>query len=368
MQRTLTKAVTSIEVMNGGLNETDPWLWSGYIAPGNLALLTSLWKAGKTTLLTGLLQQFGVGGTFLGHKCEPARVLVVSEESRQLWAARLKFLPVGSHVRFLFRPFAGQPTRVEWEQLIDDILAERPEDRPHLFVVDPLITFLTSRSDSDAGAVLEFLQSLRRLTEAGLAVLVLHHPRKANSPEGSGARGSGVLLGFVDVILELHRYGRLRTDSHRRRLISLSRHREAVACQFYQWTPGTADFQPVADPHEQQFRDNWETLVEMMQPRRAAATHRELLDDWPSDLPNPSRTQLYEWLNRAAEEGLVMRFGNGTNRQPYRYILPENDSSEERREILRRYIEARNADLKAASQPPEDVSEGCERKPDPNRE
>src|SRR5687767_10572418 len=71
------------------------WLWDGYIARGNLTLLTSQWKAGKTTLLTGLLQRISADGTFLGRACAPARVLVVSEESRQHWAVRLRTMPIG---------------------------------------------------------------------------------------------------------------------------------------------------------------------------------------------------------------------------------------------------------------------------------
>src|SRR5947209_4143361 len=71
------------------------WLWQGYLARGSLTLLTSLWKAGKTTLLTGLLQRLGSGGDFLGQACVPARALVVSEESREHWAERLRTMPIG---------------------------------------------------------------------------------------------------------------------------------------------------------------------------------------------------------------------------------------------------------------------------------
>ena len=39
------------------------WLWHGLIARGNITLFTSQWKAGKTTLLTGLLQTFAGGGS-----------------------------------------------------------------------------------------------------------------------------------------------------------------------------------------------------------------------------------------------------------------------------------------------------------------
>ena len=32
-----------------------PWLWEGLLAAGNITLLTSVWKAGKSTLLALLL-------------------------------------------------------------------------------------------------------------------------------------------------------------------------------------------------------------------------------------------------------------------------------------------------------------------------
>ena len=65
---------------------TTEWLWDGYIGRGMVTLLTSQWKAGKTTLLTGLLKQFATGGTFLDRPVMPAKALVVSEESRATWA------------------------------------------------------------------------------------------------------------------------------------------------------------------------------------------------------------------------------------------------------------------------------------------
>src|SRR5262245_38485074 len=35
------------------------WLWQGYLAPGAVTLLTSRWKAGKTTLASVLLARLG---------------------------------------------------------------------------------------------------------------------------------------------------------------------------------------------------------------------------------------------------------------------------------------------------------------------
>ena len=53
-------------------------------------------------------------------------------------------------------------------------------------------------------------------TFAGGAAFLLHHPRKKAAEAGSSARGSGALLGFADVTVELTRFGRLKSDSHRR--------------------------------------------------------------------------------------------------------------------------------------------------------
>src|SRR5207248_9083231 len=55
------------------------WLWHGYLAPGNLTLLTSLWKAGKTTLLSVLLSRLHSGGSFAGRSPAPGNAAVVSE-------------------------------------------------------------------------------------------------------------------------------------------------------------------------------------------------------------------------------------------------------------------------------------------------
>ena len=38
------------------------WLWPGFIARGNITLLTSLWKSGKTTLVSHLLARRKSGG------------------------------------------------------------------------------------------------------------------------------------------------------------------------------------------------------------------------------------------------------------------------------------------------------------------
>jgi hypothetical protein len=296
------------------------WLWHGYLARGNLTLLTSLWKAGKTTLLAGLLQRLGDGGDFLGRECSPAKAVVVSEESSELWAARSRNLPIGGHARLVSRPFRGRPTPDEWTALIDRFLDLQAANELDLLAIDPLAWFVPGRSESDPSILLEMLQPLQQLAAAGAAVLLLHHPRKKASAEGNSARGGGALLGFVDIILELHRVGGLRCDERRRRLIGLSRHAETPRRLVYEWEPA-GEFVAVPDPYETRYRENWEQVRAILAQLGTAATHQELLSDWPSDRERPAASVLYEWLNRAFDEKLVQREGTGRRGEPYRYRL-----------------------------------------------
>jgi hypothetical protein len=190
-------------------------------------------------------------------------------------------------------------------------------------VVDPLASFLPGRCESDAGTLIEMLQPLHRLAAEGAAVLLLHHPRKKPSEPGSSARGSGALLGFVDLVLELGRYGRLRTDNRRRQIFGQSRRPGTPERLAYEWNPATGEFTVVEDPQACQFAENWAQVERILKGRKTAATHHELLADWPGDSEPPAAGVLYRWLNRAHAEGRVRRSGHGTKADPYRYRLAE---------------------------------------------
>ena len=301
------------------------WLWHGYLHKGDITLLTSQWKTGKTTLVAGLLRQLEHGGEFLGRTVKPGKALVVSEESPSLWASRLKAMPIGAHVELLARPFRGRPSIDDWNALIDDAIMSARSGELDLFVVDPLAAFLPGRSESDVATLLEMLQPLQRLCQEGCSVLILHHPRKKPSEPGASARGSGALLGYVDIVLELSRYGRLASDFHRRQIFGQSRREETPERQAYEWNPATGLFAAIADPAAKQFEENWQQVNKILQGRESAATHLELLNDWPGDQQKPRPSTFYEWLNRAYSLKRLRREGKGTNRSPYRYRLPNED-------------------------------------------
>ncbi|MBM4071566.1 MAG: hypothetical protein FJ271_21925 [Planctomycetes bacterium] len=57
------------------------WLWHGLVARGSMTLLTSMWKSGKTTLLSLLLSRRYTGGTLGGLAVKPGKSVVVSEST-----------------------------------------------------------------------------------------------------------------------------------------------------------------------------------------------------------------------------------------------------------------------------------------------
>src|SRR5437870_3071982 len=61
------------------------WLCQGYLAAGNVTLLTSQWKSGKTTLVAVLLAKMAKGGQLAGLQVKPGKAVVVSEESSLNW-------------------------------------------------------------------------------------------------------------------------------------------------------------------------------------------------------------------------------------------------------------------------------------------
>ena len=248
----------------------------------------------------------------------------MSEESPEHWAARLRLMPVGPHARLLARPFLRRPTPAAWSDLVAEAIDLRTAGELDLFVVDPLVSFLPGRSESDPGTLLEMLQPLQRLAAAGVAVLLLHHPRKLKADEGSTARGGGALLGFVDIILEVYRFGRLQTDDRRRRLIGLSRHPQTPRNLVYEWD-GDGEFSTVVDLHEQRYRDNWEQLRAMLTKRRDGGDASRIV----GRLAAGRRSAVGIGVLRLAEPSdggeVGASCGTGRRADPYRYRLPNED-------------------------------------------
>ena len=303
------------------------WLWHGYLAAGNVTVLTSQWKSGKTTLVAVLLARLAAGGQLAGQAVRPGRAVVVSEESPLHWYRRSQKLPFGDHVAFLCRSFLGKPTRADWAGLIDALVAARAQHGLDLVVIDPLANFLPGGNENLAASLVETLSLLQKLTSLGVSVWILHHPRKGETRAGQASRGSGALGAYADILLEMRWFARP-TDPDRRRVIeAYSRHEETPRRRVIELTADGTDYVSHGALCEDDFAPNWEIVHSILAAAGGALTRREIRQRWPTDRPRPDETTVWRWLERVVGEGLVEQVGLGRRNDPFRFQLaaPEHD-------------------------------------------
>jgi hypothetical protein len=269
-----------------------PWLWQGYLARGHVTLLTSQWKMGKTTLLAVLLGRMAAGGTLAGLDVAAGRAVVVSEEGNDLWEPRVRRLGLGRQVCLLSRPLAGKRTLAGWLDLLDFVGELHRQHGLALVVIDSIGELLPAGAERGAGAMLEALLPLRRLTEAGVAVLLLHHPRKGACADGQAARGSGALAAFVDVLVEMHWYTRGAEADRRRRLVGWSRLEGTPRQLVIELNAEGTDYLAHGDFAEDEYGPGWEALRAVLGHAPDKLTREEILRAWPEGEGAPSRVAL----------------------------------------------------------------------------
>ena len=298
------------------------WFWHGYLAGGNVTLLVGPWKAGKTTLLSVLLARLAGGGTLAGLAVRPGRAVVISEEDPALWRDRAGRLGLGDHVTVLSRPFRGRrPTRDQWHQLIDSLVARHEAVGFEVLVIDPLADFLPSRNENNAAVVLDMLMPLQELTRRGVGLLILHHPHKGPTVAGQAARGSGALGGSVDVLIEMDPVGGLADDDRRRRLAAFSRHRATPRRLVVELNPEGTDYAALGDYLGHEFEENWRVLCGVLEDTNRKLTRAEIREQWPADYVKPQPATLWKWLDRAVRDGRVRVEGTGRRHDPFQYWL-----------------------------------------------
>jgi hypothetical protein len=301
------------------------WLWEGYLAPSNITLLTSQWKSGKTTLLSILLARRAAGsGRFAGRPLKLGRTAVICEEHEGHWEQRRRTLDFGNDVAFFCRPVVGRRlSKADWMDLITSVAMLRGID---LAVIDPLASFLPGHAEQSAELMLEALMPLEQLQRLGVAILLLHHPRKGVTLDGQAARGSGALSHHADILIEMRPYGRA-TDADRRRILhSWSRYPATPRQLVIEWTPDGTDYKPLGDMADEEFHEHWLQLAVFFASAPGKLTRQELRALWPTGRGSPSDATLWRWLERAVAENLLLRDGTGHRGKPYRYWLADREA------------------------------------------
>jgi hypothetical protein len=303
------------------------WLWRGYLAAGQLTLLTSLWKSGKTTLLSVLLARLRAESELLGMPVRPARALVISEEDLGLWRMRQERLALGDQVCVISRPFAGKPTDAIWRALLKQSADHLGTAGGRLLAIDTVATLMPIGVETNTDCMMRALAPLRDLTAHGIAAWLMHHPHKGKARAGEWSRGSGSLPAAVDIALEMHPYCPADLHDRRRLLLGWSRHDETPRRRLIALSADGRDYQVLDETLDAEFERGWAAiqlvLSNFADPQTAAVIHRH----WPADSAPPSRATLHRWLARAVEREWLCCEASSRRNAPYHYWLPDADES-----------------------------------------
>ena len=297
---------------------TEPdWVWPGYVARGAVTLFTSLWKAGKTTLLSYMLRDAYRGGGLV-NKPTTAPTLIYSEEPEGIWSQRRDDLALpGESILFARRPTFAKPNAAEWLHMIDQTRQVIEDRGIGLVVFDTLPSLWPVVDENDAGESLAALAPLRDLTNAGAAVLLVCHPKKGDGSQGTATRGSGALPGFVDVILEMRRDAPDDANDRRRVLRAYGRYESTPAEQVIEL--GADGYAIIGDRREARARDAAEVVAGILTDSGEGATVEEIHEQWPGGAERPGIRTLRGVLNRGATDGRWTRSGTGNRNDAHRY-------------------------------------------------
>ncbi len=266
------------------------------------------------------------GGKLAGLRTAAARAAVVSEESPSLWRLRHEKLQFGRNVCFLCRPFASKPTLEQWRSLLERLRQLHGERGIDLAVIDPVSLLFPAYFESHADNVQTMLAPLAQLTRLGMAVLLLHHPRKGDVLAGQAARGSGALCAMVDVLMELRWVATADVDDRRRRLLAWSRYEGTPREQTIELSADGRDYRICAEVADEEFEQGWPLIEALMREKMGLKlTRRDLYEAWPQRR-KPDRVTLWRWLDRAVSLRRLCQEGEGIRWDPFRYWLPGDDA------------------------------------------
>jgi hypothetical protein len=340
------------------------WLLHGFMARHNLTLLTSMWKAGKTTLLAHLLARRVSGQSLLGRDVKPGKSIVISEEPRTLWADRCRRFNFGGQLYLFPQPFPHLPSTEQWRALMQQVAQLQAEQGYDLLVIDSLTHFL--RAENVSSGVLDLLMPVRELTGRGMASLLMHHPRRHGAAEGNAGRGHGALHIEVDISIEM-RHVANNLDSRARRFFCLSRHAATPRRLSFELNADAADYTILSETDDDGFNEHWDVLRGVLEDAPQKLTRPDILDEWPDDFPKPASVTLWRWLQLAEAAGLVQVEGRGRRTDPFRYWLAAAEARW-RQDPLYEILEQQHRDLKLPFESLRDKKRKRAGQPDLDRE
>lgn len=246
----------------------------------------------------------GNGGSLLGCKVSPGRVIVVSEECGGDWMLCQHHLGLGDHIETICIPFIGKPRPEEWYNLLRQGYTDVKDRGIDLVVFDTLSHLWAVQNENDNGEIQGALMPLRGITELGAAVLGIHHAGAG----GGRSRGGTEVEAFPDQLLHMELTTptdpscRNRKLTVRGRMAAQERIEMALTQEGDDYQVLTGNIRPIRSGH-------WRTIMEMLPDEPPGLTIREMRGLWPDGEDVPSQDVIWQTVSRHADKAGVVQSG-----------------------------------------------------------
>lgn len=177
-----------------------PWVCKPIVYSGGVTLIAGPPKAGKSTLAAQLQRCRETGEEFLySWPVQIGPALLVTEEGGVAVAHKTNDM----HRLEVMDRRAAIMAGLSFRRVLD-VIAEWSSGHPGgLVFIDTLAIWAEIQNENDAseaGKAVALVTSLAQSTD--MAVVLVHHARKAGGEHGEAIRGSGAILATVDIAVE----------------------------------------------------------------------------------------------------------------------------------------------------------------------
>jgi hypothetical protein len=267
------------------------YLWDGFIAKGRISILAAFAKTGKTTLLSHLIKQMGMGGELANRFVVPTKVLILSEENPSDWVERKKELGLGDNVRMQCYPVLGSLTESEWFSLMNDILNYCQSEGIEMVIFDTISGMWSVEDENSSVQINRAFHGLRLLSKNDLAVLLVHHTTKKENKGGRAVRGSDAINANCDFIAEFDRNG---TSGTQRKLKVISRLQKEFTVTIELMSQG---YMVVGNAKRPSWESNANALLTLLPMQGEGVTITQLHQMWDENIlgkkPDPRTVRRY---------------------------------------------------------------------------
>ena len=289
------------------------WIWEGFLAKGQLTLLSAFWKAGKSTLIGQLLKAMQEGKELAGKPTRPCKTLILSEESKSIWARRFEELGINSTGWVLSRPVRYRLNYNQWVDLLGKSSEYCKNNEIELLIVDTISGFWNVQRENDAGEVQSALLALNPLLESNISVLLIHHFRKSGGEEFTASRGSGALGSSPDILIEFKRTNANDPNSNQRTLQTASRLEESPREVVIELVDG--EYITLGTKAEVSKKAKLSYLLSLLPTAPDGLTTAQIVEEWKSDeaeITAPGQRSIRNYLSELQKSGEVVIVGETT--------------------------------------------------------